>query len=90
MKASTWARESATTRAPGRRVALEDDEVRELGATVAFPERRDCERLEHRPVEADAGRGIADVDLYVVEDDARPVPVDGHGGGRAVSWACVR
>ena len=60
-------------------VALEDDEVRELGAAIAFPERRDRQRLEDRLVEADARRRIGDADLDVVEDDARPVPVD-HGG----------
>jgi hypothetical protein len=59
--------------------SLEHYEVGELGSAVGLPERRDCERRENRPVETDARRRIGDIDLHVVEDDARPIPVD-HGG----------
>jgi hypothetical protein len=63
---------------------LEHDEIRELRAAFCLPERWDCERFEHGFVERDARSRIADADLDVVEDDPRPVPVDGHGPTIAV------
>jgi hypothetical protein len=59
--------------------ALVEDEVRELRPPVALPERRDLERRQDRLVERDAGGGVADADLDVVEDDPLPVPLNGHG-----------
>src|SRR4029453_216117 len=49
-----------------------DHPVRELGPALALPDRRDPERLEDGLVERDTRGGVADPDVDVVEDDARP------------------
>ncbi|MEO5574854.1 MAG: hypothetical protein ABIR67_08085, partial [Gaiellaceae bacterium] len=46
------------------------DQVGELRAALALPERGDLELCEHRSVELDARRWIANAELDVVEDDA--------------------
>jgi hypothetical protein len=65
-------------------VAMDDDEVGELRATLVLSQRRDLERGEHGPVEARARGGVAHADLDVIEDDALPVPLD-HEGDRTTT-----
>jgi hypothetical protein len=63
---------------PARLRVRTNDEIGVLAAVLGLPERRDVEGLENRPVESAARLGIANADLHVVEDDSRPIPVDGH------------
>src|SRR5688572_23826214 len=62
-------------RPAGVRLSVGDDEVRELCAILAFPDRRDPERLEGGLVKGNARFRVADTDVDVVDDDTRPVPV---------------
>ena len=82
--ASTWARVDATKAAwigppgsPSKTTRFANCAPRSLS-----PERWDLELREHGPVEGDARPPIANRQLDMVENDARPVPVDGHGGDR--------
>jgi hypothetical protein len=59
-----------------RRLAVRDDEVRELRAALRLPERRDAERS--RRLRRDARSGVAHPDVDVVDDHPRPVPVHVH------------
>lgn len=73
------ARDEGDVHRPARRLARHDDEVRQLRAPVAFPERRYAEWLENGLVERDTRLQVAHTDLDVVDDDTCPVPVHAHG-----------
>ena len=58
-----------------RRRRRDDVDVREARAPLALVQLRDPERREHRLVEQDAACEVAYVDVEVVDDRPRPVPI---------------
>jgi hypothetical protein len=58
-----------------RRPPFGDVQVREARPALAFRDARDAERSQHRLVETNALRVVARVDVDVVEEPERPVPV---------------
>jgi hypothetical protein len=55
-----------------------DDEIGVLTAVLTLPERGISRAARTRSVEGFARLRVAHADLHVVEDDPRPIPLDGH------------